>query len=156
MRSTSLMLLVIGISVVALTIISSEGLSQDPWYVDDHVTIEERTMELNATIIVRAGGILELKGSTLLFNNKDGELKGIQVTEGGNLVVSASNGSRPTMVDSTDSTRPTFIDVKGGDLVRIEHLVMEYGNPAINIQYTIGTIVRSCLFTDCPRAPIIP
>jgi len=72
--------------------IFEEGFQQltpenETWYIDDHVTIQEKTRPVSVTITVRPGGELEILDTEMIFTAAGPREVGIHVLPGGLLTV---------------------------------------------------------------------
>jgi hypothetical protein len=63
----------------------------DVWFIDDHQMIENRTVDISEHIVVKAGGLLDIKNASLIMNSTLACLLDIIVLTGGEMRLSDAN-----------------------------------------------------------------
>jgi parallel beta-helix repeat protein len=126
----------------------------DDWRIQDHVVLEDEVMFVERNITVVEGGWLDLRGSTLIFNNTEAGEHVLKITDNGRMSTRASTSGKMCEIRPMDAESPTQIYASWASVISLEDLsVIDCGyftngtttvfHPAIEIEYTNNIILRN-------------
>ncbi|MCJ2540155.1 MAG: right-handed parallel beta-helix repeat-containing protein, partial [Candidatus Thermoplasmatota archaeon] len=147
------------IVIIAILSLGAYGDTGEDWVISDHVILEDEDMLLEGDIKVVRGGWLDMRGTTLTFNNTRPGEHTLQVLEDGRLTTSRSASGADNEIRSSHPLNPTRLYANWASGISLEHLRMEntgyiingtpnVHNDAVLIANTDGVIIRDSEFLD--------
>ncbi len=152
-RAARTLVLALGLGLLALMV---SGLDVDvsaDTVIDDHVILLDEHLVVDTNITVVEGGWLDIRGSTLEFDNDFHGENVILVEPGGALTVGSSDENAWTVIRALNDEASTWISIDRARMVRIESLSISSSfEPAVSIEGTADPVIMNSSFLECRYA----
>ncbi|TFF93430.1 hypothetical protein EU546_06215 [Candidatus Thorarchaeota archaeon] len=140
----------LALALIVILIGTCQGETPAETVIDDHKIIQDEHLVINTTLTIVDGGWLEVRGSTLVFDNSIHGENIINVEYGGALTIGPSSNDPWTLIEPLNDTASTWISIDRASRVRIENLSIRSSfEPAISIDGTANPVILNSTFLNC-------